>query len=150
MMPLMNVIGRAISSWRAGRRRAPSPPHAQPVPDHDPTTSEQADLRAELLETAHERDVSIARASEAEEHARLADERVQVFAALERRVRIAERRALDAERRLDEISEQVYSAASEADDAAPEEPPGEARPAAELRARLSRAAERKRSNPDPG
>ena len=112
--------------------------------------SEQADLRAELLETAHERDVSIARASEAEEHARLADERVQVFAALERRVRIAERRALDAERRLDEISEQVYSAASEADDAAPEEPPGEARPAAELRARLSRAAERKRSNPDPG
>lgn len=119
------------------------------MPGHDPTT-EQAVLRAELLETAHERDVSIARAAEAEEHARLADERLHAFAALERRVRIAERRALDAERRLDEISEQVYAAASAADDAAPEEPPGEGGPGAELRARLSRAAARRRSNPDPG
>ncbi|HVF08813.1 MAG TPA: hypothetical protein VNC60_09570, partial [Actinomycetota bacterium] len=72
--------------------------------------NEQADLRAVLLETMHERDVSIARAAEAEEHARLADERLQTLAALERRVHIAERRALDAERRLDEISEQVYGA----------------------------------------
>jgi hypothetical protein len=149
MMPVMSAIGRVISRWRTGRHRVPTPAEAQPTPGQDPRT-ERTDLRAELLETAHERDVSIARAAEAEEHARLADERVQTFAALERRVRIAERRALDAERRLAEISEQVYAAASATDDAAPEEPPGEGGPAADLRARLSRAAARRRTKPDPG
>jgi hypothetical protein len=141
MMPVMSVFGRVISRCRARRRPAASP-DARPTPVHE------AELRAALLETAHERDVSIARASEAEEHARLADERLQALAALERRVHVAERRALDAERRLDEISEQIYSAPDESSD---DEPAGESGPTAELRARLTRAAEhRLRNPPKPG
>jgi hypothetical protein len=63
-----------------------------------------------LAEVAHERDVSMARASEAEERARLAGDRLASLAPLERRVEVAERRALDAERRLDEIDERVDAA----------------------------------------
>lgn len=141
-MPVMSAIGRAISRWRARGRHAALSSDAQLRPDHE------ADLRAALLETAHERDVSIARASEAEEHARLADERLQALTSLQRRVQVAERRALDAERRLDEISEQVYASGPE--EPAAEEPPGEGGSAAELRARLTRAAEHRRPRPDPG
>jgi predicted nucleic acid-binding Zn-ribbon protein len=57
------------------------------------------------------------------------------LARLEERVRIAERRALDAERRLEELTERV-----EADRAA-DEP-------SDLRARLARTAARKRPAPD--
>jgi predicted outer membrane lipoprotein len=120
-----------------------------------------------LAEVAHERDVSMARASDAEERARLAGERLASLAPLERRVEVAERRALDAERRLDEIDERV-GAATIGDAQAPigdsevsngespaEEPtapaPGNAgepsaaaRQAAELRARLARTAARKK------
>lgn len=57
-----------------------------------------------------------------------------VLARLEERVRIAERRALDAERRLEELAERV-----EAERAAHEP--------SDLRARLARTAERKRPTP---
>lgn len=59
-----------------------------------------------LAEVERERDVSIARASEAAERERLARDRLETLAPLEQRVEVAERRALDAERRLDEITEQ--------------------------------------------
>jgi hypothetical protein len=124
-----------------------------------------------MAEVAHERDVSMARASDAEERARLAGDRLASLAPLERRVEIAERRALDAERRLDEIDERVGAATigdaqapigdSEVSngDHGPEEPaaPGQgasgepsaaARQAAELRARLARTAARKKPDPN--
>jgi predicted outer membrane lipoprotein len=113
-----------------------------------------------LAEVAHERDVSMARASDAEERARLAGERLASLAPLERRVEVAERRALDAERRLDEIDERVDATAngdpagSNGESPAEEptapapgnagEPSAAARQAAELRARLARTAARKK------
>jgi predicted outer membrane lipoprotein len=113
-----------------------------------------------LAEVAHERDVSMARASDAEERARLAGERLASLAPLERRVEVAERRALDAERRLDEIDERVDATANgdpagSNGESPAEEPtapaPGNAgessaaaRQAAELRARLARTAARKK------
>jgi hypothetical protein len=106
-----------------------------------------------LVEVAHERDVSIARVSEAEDRARLAGDRLATLAPLEQRLQIAERRALDAERRLDEIDERVDAASNDAasndaatnDDAdADPEPSAAARRATELRASLARAAARKK------
>ncbi|MGZ8580257.1 MAG: hypothetical protein ACXWW9_03135 [Actinomycetota bacterium] len=118
-----------------------------------------------LVEVAHERDVSIARASEAEERERLARDRLASLAPLERRVEIAERRVRDAERRLDEISERVTAApraatepatgatrepeteptAHDGSDAPPSDPSDAAsRQAADLRERLARTAARKR------
>ena len=82
------------------------------VPDEtrDPSRGETA---VALAEVAHERDVSMARASDAEERARLADDRLASLGPLEQRVEVAERRALDAERRLDEIEERVGAATTE-------------------------------------
>jgi hypothetical protein len=111
-----------------------------------------------LVEVAHERDVSIARVSEAEDRARLAGDRLATLAPLEQRLQIAERRALDAERRLDEIDERVDAASNDAasndaasnDDASTDdadadpEPSAAARRATELRASLARAAARKK------
>jgi hypothetical protein len=113
------------------------------------------DARIALSEAEHERDVSIARATQAEERERLALERLASLAPLERRVEIAERRALDAERRLDEIDERTgdrsggagVSAMLGGDDGpnagfAPTDPSSGR--AAQLRARLARSAARKR------
>ena len=126
-----------------------------------------------LAEVAHERDVSMARATEAEERVRLADDRLASLAPLEQRVEIAERRARDAERRLDEIDERVDAAApddemeavgdpvssngdpsldgstgSDPREGATSEPTAAARQAAELRARLARTAARKKPGPN--
>lgn len=73
----------------------------------DADVLEPDDVEALVAELAHERDVSIARATEAEERERLVRERLGSLTSLERRVEDAERRALDAERRLDEIEERV-------------------------------------------
>ncbi len=70
------------------------------------------DVDMALVEVAHERDVSIARASEAEERERLIRDRLASLAPLERRVEDAERRVRDAERRLDEISARIEAATS--------------------------------------
>jgi hypothetical protein len=139
MMHPMGRIKQAFARWR--HITHPHEPRAARIADG--SVDEQIDLRAALTETAHERDVSMARASEAEERERLARERLASLASLEHRVEAAERRALDAERRLEEISDRVngpQEILSEPDQTV-------ARPAgatAELRARLARAAERKR------
>jgi hypothetical protein len=113
------------------------------------------DARIALSEAEHERDVSIARATQAEERERLALERLASLAPLERRVEIAERRALDAERRLDEIDERTADrsvGSGVADVLGREEgvrrgsdltDPSSGR-VAQLRARLARSAARKR------
>jgi len=130
-------------------------------PGVDPSTDEATAVA--LAEVEHERDVSMARVSDAEERARLADDRLASLVPLEQRVEIAERRALDAERRLDEIDERVdaaavadplvsngdpasqeHSAAAGSGDGTPSEPTAAARQAAELRARLARTAARKK------
>ena len=85
---------------RSGRRRA----RRSPRPERGEETA------VALAEVAHERDVSMARASDAEERARLADDRLASLGPLEQRVEVAERRALDAERRLDEIDDRVGAA----------------------------------------
>ena len=97
-----------------------------------------------MAEVAAERDVSMARASEAEERARLADDRLASLGPLEQRVEVAERRALDAERRLDEIDDRVGAATIDEVSDGPSEPTVAARQAAELRARLARTAARKK------
>jgi hypothetical protein len=123
------------------------------------------DVGMALVEVAHERDVSIARASEAEERERLIRDRLASLAPLERRVEDAERRVRDAERRLDEIGERIDAATrgetAPAVDASPEpadhddaeprssEPTDDvARQAADLRDRLARTAARKRAARD--
>ncbi|MGH2539218.1 MAG: hypothetical protein ACRDGK_01705 [Actinomycetota bacterium] len=126
---------------------------------------ERRDLAVAELE--RERDMAIARADEAEERERIAQDRLRELAPLEARIEVAERRALDAERRLDEITSRV-AAASGRDDRAGSDPaddPSEHVPAgddlagddsgdreaesvppqvAELRARLARSAPRKK------
>ncbi|MEZ0235577.1 MAG: hypothetical protein ACAH81_11600 [Actinomycetota bacterium] len=123
------------------------------------------DAAMALVEVAHERDVSIARASEAEERERLIRDRLASLAPLERRVEDAERRVRDAERRLDEISARIEAATrgeiapalgaspepAGHDDAEPQssEPTDDvARQAADLRDRLARTAARKRAARD--
>jgi hypothetical protein len=79
---------------------------------------------------------------------REAEERASALAALERRVETAERRALEAERRLKELSDEVAASAGRR----PKDPmPGEAHratanefDAADLRSRLARTAARKK------
>ena len=153
-------MGRIKRAIVRRRRDAPvvGPSDAAGRPVADVSTSEQ-ELQAALVETAHERDVSIARATEAETRERLAHERLGSLASLEHRVEVAERRALDAERRLEEISERV-NGPSEPPDAPAHAPdtstdaegsptPSPAGPTAELRARLTRAAARKRPHRGP-
>lgn len=157
-------MGRIKRAIVRRRRNAPvvGPSDAAGRPVADVSTSEQ-ELQAALVETAHERDVSIARASEAETRERLARERLGSLASLEHRVEVAERRALDAERRLEEINERV-NGPSEPPDAPAHAPadapdtstdaegsptPSPAGPTAELRARLTRAAARKRPHRGP-
>ncbi len=145
---------------------APAGPDA-PVDAPPPVTPagsvDEVDLA--LVEVAHERDVSIARASEAEERERLIRDRLASLAPLERRVEDAERRVRDAERRLDEIGARIEAATrgeiAPALDASPE-PAGQddaephsseptddvARQAADLRDRLARTAARKRAARD--
>lgn len=141
----MHAMGRIRQAFSRWRRSSPSA-GGSGAPGRDDvgcSASEHADLRAELVETAHERDVSMARASAAEERARLARERLESLASLEHRVEVAERRALDAERRLEEIGDRVNGSGEHGDtpDEAVEPPGGTT---AELRARLARAAARKR------
>jgi hypothetical protein len=155
----MDRIRQAFSRWRR-----PNPEMRSGGPagqGEESPSSEGADLRAALIETAHERDVSIARATEAEERERLTRDRLASLAPLEHRVEVAERRALDAERRLEEISDRVnlpekpneLEETVEPPERAIEPPEGAVEPpegaTAELRARLSRAAARKRPRPAP-
>lgn len=114
------------------------------VPDGTGDPSRGGETAMALAEVAHERDVSMARASDAEERARLADERLASLGPLEQRVEVAERRALDAERRLDEIDDRVGAATTDEPSDAPGEPIAAARQTAGLRARLARTAARKK------
>jgi len=148
---LLVLVGAGLASaawvaFSAARRNR----HTERVPDRD----------LALSEAEHERDVSIARASEATERERLARERLAALAPLEARIEIAERRALDAERRLDELTERVAVEADDSDGVGSSEetsdrPAGTGRTelapgrAAELRARLARSAARKRPARDP-
>lgn len=118
----------------------------------DPTDEE---ARIALTELVHERDASIARAAAAEDREQLARDRLTSLAPLERRIEIAERRALDAERRLDEIDERVDRAIRDdvpGGDTVGE--PGARGPSSvasegdELRARLSKSASRKKTDQD--
>ena len=136
-----------------------------PVDAPAPVAAPADDAAMALVEVAHERDVSIARASEAEERERLIRDRLASLAPLERRVEDAERRVRDAERRLDEISARIEAATrgeiapalgaspepAGHDDAEPQssEPTDDvARQAADLRDRLARTAARKRAARD--
>lgn len=165
MMQGMDDAGRPVGRWwrsRSSRSGAPegeeTPVDAHTVPD-DPTVDD-ADMA--LVEIAHERDVSIARASEAEERERLVRDRLASLGPLEQRVEIAERRVRDAERRLDEIGERIAAATQQETTPSHEETPeppnqdapeasssdasdGAARQAADLRERLARTAARKRA-----
>ena len=106
-----------------------------------------------IAELERERDMAIARADEAEERERVAQERLRELVPLVARIEAAERRALDAERRLDEIMSRV-APSNGVNDLAGDEPdegdPGGDAPepvapqAAELRARLARSAARKK------
>ena len=150
MMHPVGQIKRVIVRWR--RKTPPlGAADAAARPGADASSSDQ-DLQAALVETAHERDVSIARASQAEARELLARERSGALASLEHRVEVAERRALDAERRLEEISERVNGPCEVADastdrEGSPSDTP--AGPSAELRARLTRAAARKHPHREP-
>jgi hypothetical protein len=162
----------ALAAWLtigAARSREASDSEATELdgPMREPMGDEE---RIALAELAHERDVSIARAAEAEDRERLARDRLTALAPLERRIEIAERRAHDAERRLDEIGERV-DLALRGDDGPGEgdEPGGDAGPdgeepgggsgsdptpgapasdADELRARLARSAARRKPGAD--
>ncbi len=108
--------------------------------------AEITELRARLTETERERDAAEARAG-------IAETRARALEALHDRVEVAERRALDAERRLQELSEQVKAGRT---GAVPSEPPLESAsigsPPAEaddLRARLARTAARKKPGGGP-
>ena len=90
-----------------------------------------------IAELERERDMAIARADEAEERERAAQERLRRLMPLEARIEAAERRALDAERRLEEIVSRVASSDARAEDPTGAEPD-------ELRARLARSAARKK------
>lgn len=145
---VLGGAGLVASTWlafSASRRKR----HAHLAPDRD----------LALNEAEHERDVSIARAAEATERERLARERLATLAPLEARLEIAERRALDAQRRLDALTQRVagepvshdVGSSEDASDRPtendrPEPGPGRS---ARLRARLARSAARKRPTRDP-
>ncbi len=132
---LASAVWLAVSAGR--RNRHPDAP---------------SDRELALSEVEHERDVSIARAAEATERERLARERLAALAPLEARVEVAERRALDAERRLDELTERLTgSGAAVSEEGSDGSTAGSAPSgrAAELRARLARSAERKRPSREP-
>ncbi len=149
MLPVRQIKRVIARWWRKPTSLAAG--DAAERPGADPSSSDQ-DLQAALVETAHERDVSIARASQAEARELLARERLRSLASLEHRVKVAERRALDAERRLEEINERVNGpsepsdASTDTEGVPPATPVG---PGAELRARLTRAAARKHPHREP-
>jgi hypothetical protein len=134
---LASAVWVAVSAGR--RNRQPDAP-----PDRD----------LALSEVEHERDVSIARAADAAERERLARERLAALAPLEARVEVAERRAIDAERRLGELTERLTggpggaAVSGEGTDGSEAGPAASGR-ASELRARLTRSAERKRPGREP-
>ena len=143
----------AVSTARSGGASDVAAPHTTEAD----VVSAPADAETEiaLTELVHERDISIARAAAAEDREQLTRDRLASLAPLERRIEIAERRALDAERRLEEIDERVDRAIR--DDVPDDDTVGEpaargpstaASEADELRARLSRSASRKK--PDQG
>ncbi len=146
----VRLIKRVIARWRHTTR----PTDVADAAERSGAGIRASDkeLQAALVETEHERDVSIARASQAEERELLARERLGSLASLEHRVEVAERRALDAERRLEEISERVNGpgGGSDASNAATDaKGSGPAGPSADLRARLTRAATRKHRHREP-
>jgi hypothetical protein len=167
MMQVMEDAKRSAGRWFRPRG-SKSGSSASEEPSVEPSVEplvEADDVEMALVEVAHERDVSIARVSEAEERERLIRDRLASLAPLERRVEDAERRVRDAEQRLDEISARIEVATSgetaPAVDASPEpaghddaeprssEPTDDvARQAADLRDRLARTAARKRAARD--
>ncbi|MDH5224081.1 MAG: hypothetical protein OEW46_04835 [Actinomycetota bacterium] len=159
------AVALAIATARARRMPAAERPKDEIETELELDRDEGHDPQMAIVEVAHERDVSIARASEAEAREQLARERLDALLPLEQRVEIAERRALDAERRLEEIAERVEAASSdpsgnestgdelEAADTGDEGTPARrasdsadavGRQAAELRERLRRSAARKK------
>ena len=136
------ILAAALAVMTAGKPRPADQVADAPDGTGDPSGSEETAVA--LAEVAHERDVSMARASDAEERARLADDRLATLGPLEQRVEIAERRALDAERRLDEIADRVGAASSDEPPDAPSEPSAAAGQTAALRARLARTTARKK------
>jgi hypothetical protein len=116
MMQPMGRLGKLLARRRRPRPEATvsTPVEASPE-DLEAAIQHVAGLEATLQEVAHERDVSIARAIEAEEHERLTQERLDTLRPLGARVEAAERRALDAERRLEEIAERVRATSQERD-----------------------------------
>jgi len=173
MIQVMDDDERSAGRWfrsRGSKSRSPANDEPSVEPSAEPSAGSPAEAEAEdvemaLVEVAHERDVSIARASEAEERERLIRDRLASLAPLERRVEDAERRVRDAERRLDEISARIEAATGgetpQTADASPEvagdddaelrspEPTDDvARQAADLRDRLARTAARKRAARD--
>lgn len=169
MIQVMDGDKRSAGRWfrsRGSKSRSPASEEPSVEPSAGPPfEAEVEDVEMALVEVAHERDVSIARASEAEERERLIRDRLASLAPLERRVEDAERRVRDAERRLDEISARIEAATGgetpQTADASPEvtghddaelrssEPTDDvARQAADLRDRLARTAARKRAARD--
>jgi hypothetical protein len=161
------LLVAAVLAFLAVRSRADS--GHRPIEDELEPATDAPDGPPQLAleEAERERDVSIARLAEAEERERLARERLLGLAPLEQRIEIAERRALDAERRLDEIADRMSTGGAGTADP-PEPKPGPepstepstgddavvaspddraARQAAELRARLARTADRKKPRP---
>jgi hypothetical protein len=143
VLAIVSLILAAALAVMTGLTHRPADQVADMPDDIGLDPGPDGDTALALAEVAAERDVSMARASDAEERARLADDRLASLGPLEQRVEVAERRALDAERRLDEIDDRVGAAATDEPPVAPSEPTA-ARQAAELRARLARTAARKK------
>jgi hypothetical protein len=146
------VAAVVLALATARRRRLPPDPDAA----GDVASADPGDERFAMMEVAHERDVSIARATEAEDRERLARDRLAALLPLEQRLEVAERRALDAERRLEEITERLAAERDEEDDpvggggaegGAADPSEAAARRAAELRARLGRGGTEKKRDP---
>jgi hypothetical protein len=149
----LSFVAAVVLALATARRRRlpPDPDSAGDVASADP-----GDERFAMMEVAHERDVSIARATEAEDRERLARDRLAALLPLEQRLEVAERRALDAERRLEEITERLAAERDEEDDpvggggaegGAADPSEAAARRAAELRARLGRGGTEKKRDP---
>jgi hypothetical protein len=147
----LSFVAAVVLAFATARRRRLSP---DPAPAGDLAPADPDDERFAMMEVAHERDVSIARATEAEDRERLARDRLAVLLPLEQRLEVAERRALDAERRLEEITERLAAEPGEEEPAgggpqggAADPSEAAARRAAELRARLGRGGIEKKRDP---
>jgi hypothetical protein len=139
-LAVASVLVAAIDRARARRATAPEPsetyaPAIDPVAIAERDRAEIARLRRGLA--AMQTELAAGRAA-AELEADVA------LASLEERVKVAEARALDAERRLQELTEQVEAAAARRASRSTIPPRAPDPQAEELRARLARTAARKK------